>query len=138
MELSPAHLSARAAAQRPAAISASHVLLEQGAGDIRIELFEGPAPVAGASAASPPLSTVLIPDPTVLDTELFRIDLPEVADALIVATATASWARITNRNGDWWANVAVSDADGDAPIQLETTALVAGALLRLISGRFQG
>jgi hypothetical protein len=34
--------------------------------------------------------------------------------------------------------VEVSDQEGTAPIQLQTTALVTGALLRLISGVFQG
>jgi hypothetical protein len=138
MDLSPAHLATRVAAQRPAAIEASHSFLEAGSGSVLIAVFAGPKPAPGDPAGSPALATLVINDPAVLDLEVLRIVLPAAPDALILATATAEWARITNRAGSWWADVDVSDQEGSAPIQLQTTALVTGALLRLISGVFQG
>lgn len=138
MDLSPAHADARLQAQRPVAIEASHTQLEAGSGNIAIEIHGGARPAPGADPGQPAAAVLLVEAATVLDAGQHRIALPVPIEALITTSTTATWARVLNRDGAWWADMDVSDDTGSAPLRLDTTALVAGGLVRLTHGMFQG
>lgn len=138
MDISPAHAAARSAALRLAAITASHTLLETGAGDILIECYADPRPAPGEAPAVPLLAAVACPEAAALDADNLRITLPAGIEGLIVAAGDAAWARIRGRDGAWWADASVSDTAGDGEIKLGSVTCAPGAWVRLLSAQFQG
>jgi hypothetical protein len=137
MDLSPAHTAARAAPLRLAAITASHTLLETGEGDIVIQCYPDPRPAPG-DPGGVMLVAITAEAASVLDTDNLRITLPDNIEGVILANGTATWARILNRAGEWWADASVSDEAGAGEIQFDSTTMGAGAFARLLTAQFQG
>lgn len=138
MDLAPDHAAARLVAQRLAAIMVSHARLEDGEGEIVISIYDDPRPPPGEPPTAEPLAVLLVTDATTLDSELYRITLPTPLETLVSRSGGATWARLLNRAGEWWADLEVADEEGAAPLTLSTTQLLAGGILRLIGGVFQG
>lgn len=137
MDISPAHAAARLAALRLAAITASHVLLDAGAGNITIEVYPAPRPAPGDAPGVVLLAAVACTAAAALDTDNLRITLPAGIEGLIVAAGDAAWARIKGRDGAWWADASVSDTAGDGEIKLDAITCAPGAWVRLLSAQFQ-
>jgi len=133
MQLSAAHLAARAAAARLPALQASLDLLDAGAGQATIEILD---------ATNAVLVTIPIADGVgTLNAETFRITLTVPIEAQVAIAGTPASARVKDNTGALWADsITVSD---DAPestgeIKLASTNLQAGAFVRLTSAVFQG
>lgn len=131
MTPSPAHAAALLEALRLPAIVARRDLLETGSGDITIDLYPDGDPIA-------PLASIIQDAPTTLNEGGLRIEFDAGVEGLIVANGVATWCRISNRAGDWWADGTVSDEAGDGDIKLSTTSLGVGAFVRLSSAIIQG
>ena len=138
MDLSPTHADARFIAQREAAIEASYGLLIAGDNPVTIDVHSGSRPAPGDPPGQDPRASLLVETGVLLDSEGHRIILPTPLEALILLSGTATWARVLAAGGAWWADMDVSEFGGSAPIRLETTALVAGAFLRLNHAVFEG
>lgn len=133
MQLSAAHLAARAAAARLPALQASLDLLDAGAGQATIEILD---------ATNAVLVTIPIADGVgTLNAETFRITLTVPIEAQVAIAGTPASARVKDNTGALWAEgITVSD---DAPesigeIKLASMNLQAGAFVRLTSAVFQG
>lgn len=133
MQLSAAHLAARAAAARLPALQASLDLLDAGAGQATIEILD---------ATNAVLVTIPIADGVgTLNAETFRITLTVPIEAQVAIAGTPASARVKDNTGALWADgITVSD---DAPestgeIKLATMSLQEGAFVRLTSAVFQG
>ena len=138
MDLSPAHAEARLSAQRDAAIEASYEMLVAGGYPVTIDVHSGSRPPPGGPPGQDPRASLLVDADGSLDMENHRIILPTPFEALILLSGTATWARVLAGGGAWWADMDVSEFGGSAPLRLETTALVAGAFLRLNHAVFEG
>lgn len=130
MTPSPAHAAAVLAALRLPALIARQALLEAGAGNITIDLY----PESGAAV----LASIIQADPTALDPDGLRIVFTPGIEGIIVAGGVATWGRIHARTGAAWADVTVSDVDGEGDIKLTSTSLGVGAFARLTSAVIQG
>lgn len=133
MELSSAHLAARAAAARLPALQASFDLLDAGAGQASIEILDATSTVLVAIPIADGVGTI--------DAQAYQIVLSVPIEAQISAAGTPASARVKDNTGAVWADgITVSD---DAPestgeIKLASMSLQAGAFCRLTSAVFQG
>lgn len=131
MNLSQAHLAARDAAARLPALQASFDLLDNGAGQARIDILAALDVVLVSIPIADGVGTV--------DADLYQIALTVPIEAQIDVDGDADHAVIYDNTGAVWADgVTVSDALGDGEIKLASTALQAGAFCRLTSAIFQG
>lgn len=133
MNLSQAHLDARAAAARLPALQASFDMLDAGAGQASIEILDATDAVLVAIPVADGVGTI--------DAPTHRIVLTVPIEAQIALGGTPASARIKDNAGVVWADgLTVSD---DAPestgeIKLASMSLQAGAFVRLTSAVFQG
>ena len=133
MELSAAHLAARAAAARLPALQASFDLLDAGAGQASIEILDATSTVLVAIPIADGVGTI--------DAQAYQIVLSVPIEAQIAAAGTPASARVKDNTGAVWADgITVAD---DAPestgeINLASMSLQAGAFCRLTSAVFQG
>jgi hypothetical protein len=131
MNISTAHSSARAAAARLPALQASFNLLDNGAGQARIDFFDS----AQNLLASLPLRTT----PGILVPETFQIQLSVPVEVQIGLTGEATSAKVYDNTGGLWADdLTVTNSLGTGDIRLEDTLLRAGSFLRLVFATFQG
>ena len=133
MQLSAAHLAARAAAARLPALQASFDLLDAGAGQARIDIRDA-------------LDVVLVSIPIAdgvgtIDAQAYQIALTVPIEAQIDADGIPTNAIIYDNTGAVWADgVTVSDSapESTGEIKLASMSLQAGAFCRLTSAVFQG
>ena len=133
MELSAAHLAARAAAARLPALQASFDLLDAGAGQASIEILDATSAVLVAIPIADGVGTI--------DAQAYQIILTVPIEAQIAADGTPASARIKDNTGAMWADgVTVSDSapESTGEIKLASMSLQAGAFCRLTSAVFQG
>ncbi len=146
MDLSTKHSDARIAACRIPALNASLALLElQNPDPAQIDFYTDPVPTTPGDTPTGDL-VVTIPlgaSAGSVDTDLFQIQLTVPIEAQITGAnpatgSTVTWARILDGDGDWFADVSVSDEAGSGEIKLQTTLLYNGAYCRITSAVFQG
>ena len=126
--LSTGHAAQRAAA----ALAATLTALNSGVTGATIALYSTVRPANGADAGGAAQAVLTLPQPAgVIDAGV--LTLGTVADALIMATGVALWARV-EANGDIVFDCDVSDTAGTATIRLATTQLYAGGSVRMASG----
>ena len=144
MDLSAKHAAARLAAQRLPALHASLALLTRSSQAATIALYGTPRPVPGDPPGGAALATLALATAAGgVDEERFQIVLETPIEGRVSgadpATGTeALWARVTDGAGDWWGDGSVSESGGAGELQFDTTRLLQGATVRLISGLFQG
>lgn len=126
--LSPSHAAERAAS----ALAATLVKLNSGATGAAVNLYATVRPENGAAAGAAALTTIILAKPagTIANGVL---TLSPAADALIMTTGIAVWARFSV-GGVILFDCDVSDVAGTATIRLATTQLYAGGSVRLASG----
>lgn len=146
MDISTKLANAQAAAARIPVLNACLTLLEvQDPDPARIEFYSDPAP---STPGDPPTGDLVVTLPLnssagSVDTDLFQVQLTVPIEGQITgadpALGTAvTWARIVDGEGDWFADVSVSDEAGSGEIKLQTTTLYNGAYCRLTSAILQG
>jgi hypothetical protein len=139
MDLSTTHDNARTATCRIPALQASLALLVEDTQRAEIAIYGGARPDPGAAPGSGPLVAIpLASAPGTIEAPTFRIVLTVPIEAQVSTDGTATWARITDGSGAWWADVSVSDNAGAGEIKLQPAALYSGAFCRLTSAVFQG
>lgn len=145
MDLSTKHHDARLAAGRIPALNASLALLEVADPDVaHIDFYTAPRPDPGDTPTGDlVVSLDLSATAGSVDTDLFQVQLTVPIEAQITGAdaedgSTVTWARIIDGEGDWFADVSVSDEAGSGEIKLQTTLLYNGAYCRLTSAIFQG
>jgi malonyl CoA-acyl carrier protein transacylase len=122
-----------------ARITAVLQLLQLGDGNAHIDIYDGTRPTGGGAATNklvslaldkPPGAVTAAASPAKAVLTLSSADLP-----LIAITGVATWARITNQNGDYVfdCDVAVVGAS-TGEIKLTSTQLYAGGKTQLASG----
>lgn len=100
-----------------------------------LRLYGGTRPAGGGSAGSSPLVDIPLPSPPGTRTGN-KIVLAGISDALVLLTGAATWARIVNGDGDIVLDCDVSDTAGTGEIKLESVALYAGGVARVLSAEF--
>lgn len=139
MDLSPIHAALRAEAARVPALQASLALLNLAPGPAVILLYAGPRPAPGEAPAGAALATLALAAVAgTIDTEARQLVLAVPIEAQIAVGGEAAWARVIDGAGEWWSDASVSVVGEGGEIQLDDTTLYAGAIVRLISGVFQG
>lgn len=146
MDISTKHSDARTAAARIPALNASLALLEAENPDpAQIDFYSDPVPTTPGDTPTGDLvvSIPLNSSAGSVDADLFQIQLTAPFEAQITganpSTGTSTtWARVIDGDGDWWADVSVSDESGSGEIKLQTTLLYNGAYCRITSAVFQG
>lgn len=110
--------------------------LTRGSAAPKIRVYAAPRP---ASVNDAPTSAMLceftLDDPPG-SVSAGELALTPVDDALVAADGTAVWARGINGNGDASFDCDCSDNAGAGEIKLQTTALLAGATVRLTLAKF--
>lgn len=146
MDISTKLADARAAAARIPALNACLALLEaQDPDPAQIDFYSDPVPT---TPGDPPTGDLVVSVPLSssagsVDPALFQVQLTVPIEAQIAGADPAlgtevTWARIVDGEGDWFADVSVSDEAGSGEIKLQTTTLYNGAYCRLTSAILQG
>jgi len=145
MDISAKLIAAQTEAARIPALLAALVLLERENPDpARIDFYTDPVPTPGDT----PTGDLVVSIPLgasagTVDTELYQLQLTVPIEGQITGAnpstgSTVTWARIIDGDGDWFADVSVSDEAGSGELKLQTTLLYQGAYCRAISGVFHG
>lgn len=145
MDISTKHSDARTAAVRIPALTASLALLNlENPDPAHIDFYSAPRPDPGATPTGDLVVSIdLAATAGSIDEGLYQLQWTVPLDGQITGadagTGTeVTWARIVDGDGDWFADVSVSDTAGAGEIKLVTTLLYNGAYCRLTSGVFQG
>lgn len=146
MDISTKHSDARVAAARIPVLAASLALLElENPSRAHIDLYTDPVPSTPGDTPTGDLVVSISVASTAgtVDTDLFKIVLTTPIEAQITGAnpstgSVVTWAHIIDGDGDWFADVTVSDEAGSGEIKLQTTLLYNGAFCRITSAVFQG
>lgn len=107
--------------------------IDAGAGTGRLYIYTEPQPDPGAEITTQTLLAQLLfnePSGTVSgDTLTLAINEDETADA----TGIAVWARITDSDGNWLADMDVGNEVSSAVLKLNSLQIVAGGTVRITS-----
>lgn len=145
MDISTKHENAVIAACRIPALQARLALLDANSVNAQIDFYPagawstpGDSPSAAVVASIPLASTA-----GTVDTDLFQIQLTVPIEAQIdganPSTGTeVALARVLDGDGDWWADLTVSDEAGSGDVKLIETLLLNGEYARLTSAIIQG
>jgi hypothetical protein len=145
MDISTKHDDARIAASRIPALNASLALLEAADPDpAHLDLYGGTRPDPGeATLEDLVVSIEVAATAGEVDEELYQLQVTVPLEAQITGAdaetgTTVTWGRWIDGEGDWFADVSVSDEEGSGEVKLQTTLLYNGAFCRLTSAIFQG
>lgn len=145
MDISTKHENAVIAACRIPALQARLALLNANTVNAQIDFYPAGA---WSTPGDTPSESVVVSIPLAatagtVDTDLFQIQLAVPIEAQIdgadPGTGTeVALARVLDGDGDWWADMSVSDEAGSGEIQLQDVLLFNGAYCRMISAVMQG
>lgn len=147
MDISPTHEAARLAACRIPALNASLALLDANNPDAaHLDLYPAPRPDPGETpAGSLVVSIPVSATAGTVDSEIFEMSLTAPIEGLITGAdpatgTTVTWGRWIDGNGDWFADVSVSDSEPESTgeVKLQSVLLFNGAYARLTSAVFAG
>lgn len=145
MDISTKHENAVIAACRIPALQARLALLDANSVNAQIDFY--PAGAWSTPGDTPSESVVasipLAATAGTVDTDLFRIQLTVPIEAQVdgadpVNGTEVALARVLDGDGDWWADLTVSDEAGSGEIKLIETLLLNGEYARLASAVVQG
>lgn len=107
--------------------------LDSGASSARVRLYNGSQPAFNGTPTTL-LAEITLTEPagTISSGVL---SLTALADGLVLADGTATWARIVNGNGDTCFDCDVTGTGGTGIIKLSSTALLAGGLVHITSAQ---
>lgn len=121
-------------AVRTAKALAIATVIDTGTGQAQLTLYTGPAPVVGqAVTAQIAIVALPIPSPCALQVTGGALSLKPLPETMAVADGTIVWGRITNRAGDFVADLSVGRPDSDAALILPVVDIFAGATIRINS-----
>ncbi|NDP57995.1 MAG: hypothetical protein GZ090_01370 [Oxalobacteraceae bacterium] len=107
--------------------------LDTGVDQAKIQLFDTVRPANGAAAGAEPLVELLLDKPCgAVDAGV--LTLTPGAEAMILTTGLALWARVLNGNGEFAIDGDISDTGGTGDFTFPTPQLYAGGITRLVSG----
>lgn len=119
------------AAHNNARLAATIFYLDLGAAHARIRLYDGIQPASGGPVTNL-LAEIALDKPCgVVATNALNLTSADVP--LVLASGSATWARIVNGNGDMAIDCDVSDSAGAGAIKLIDTTLYAGGKVVLAS-----
>lgn len=111
-------------AHNTARLNGTLAYLDTGSGHARIRIYDGVRPASGGGATTL-LTEIALDKPSGAVANgiltLTSADIP-----LVLASGTATWARIVNGNGDMALDCDVSNQAGTGDIKLVSTSLYAG------------
>ncbi len=145
MDISTKHVNAVMAACRIPALQARLALLDANTVNAQIDFY--PAGAWSTPGDTPSVSSVvsipLAATAGTVDTDLFQIQLTvpiEVqVDGADPSTGTeVALARVLDGDGDWWADLTVSNQTGSGEIKVKDTLLLNGSYCRMIGGVLDG
>lgn len=145
MDISTKHANAVIAACRIPALQARLALLDANTVNAQIDFY--PAGAWSTPGDTPSASVVasiqLAATAGTVDTDLFQIQLTVPIEAQVdgadpVSGTEVALARVLDGDGDWWADLTVSDEAGSGEIKLVDTLLLNGEYARLASAVVQG
>lgn len=123
IEISTAHNEAR--------LGGTKAFMDTGAGKARIRVYDGTRPALGGTATTLLVEIVLAkPSGTVAANKL-TLAADDPAGYEVVATGSATWARIVNGNGDLVLDCDVSATGGAGEVQLPSVAVTVGDIVPL-------
>lgn len=145
MDLSTKHENAVIAACRLPALYARLALLASAvAPNAYMEYYGTVRPAPGADPGGSPLATLALSATAgTVTEELFQIQIDVPLETQITGADPATgtdvvWARIYDGEGDWWADVSVTDEDGDGEVKVVNIRFYNGEFARLTSFVIQG
>lgn len=145
MDISTKHENAVIAACRIPALQARLALLNANTVNAQIDFY--PAGAWSTPGDTPSESVVasipLAATAGTVDTDLFQIQLTVPIEAQVdgadpVNGTEVALARVLDGDGDWWADLTVSNETGSGEIKLIETLLLNGEYARLVSALVQG
>lgn len=145
MDISTKHANAVIAACRIPALQARLALLDANTANAQIDFYPAGA---WSTPGDTPSESIVVSVPLAatagtVDTDLFQIQLAVPIEAQIdgadpVSGTEVALARVLDGDGDWWADLTVSDEAGSGEIKLIDTLLMNGEYARLVSAVVQG
>lgn len=145
MDISTKHANAVIAVCRIPALQARLALLDANTVNAQIDFYPagawstpGDTPSASVVVSIPLASTA-----GTIDADLYKIQLTGPIEAQIdgadpVNGTAVALARVFDGDGDWWADLTVSDEAGSGNVKLVDTLLLNGEYARLVSATIQG
>ncbi len=147
MDISPTHQAAREAACRLPALNASLGLLDANNPDpAHLDLYPAPRPDPGETPAEALVVSIPVSATAgTVDEGAFEINMTAPIEGLVTGAdpatgTTVTWGRWIDGNGDWFADVSVSDSEPESTgeVKLQSVLLLNGAYARLTSATFAG
>lgn len=106
--------------------------LDSGSRGGRLMLYGAPQPLPGdAPAGADLLAELGLPQPCTASLSGGILRLAEIPEALCRQSGTPAWARLTNGDGRWLADLDVGTPDSGAAVMIATTTLQAGGTIQV-------
>ena len=107
---------------------------EGSAGAATLKIYTGPRPSPGAAITSQVLLVALqFPHPCAQSVTGGVLTLKPLAEQMVTGSGVHDWGRITNRDGDFVADLEVGPPGLGAAIEIPATELFTGAMVRINS-----
>ena len=107
---------------------------EGSAGAATLKIYTGPRPAPGAAITTQVLLVALqFPHPCAQSVTGGVLTLKPLAEQMATASGIHAWGRITNRDGDFLADLEVGPPGLGADIEIPATELFTGAMVRINS-----
>ena len=107
---------------------------EGSAGAATLKIYTGPRPAPGAAITDQVLLVALqFPHPCAQSVTGGVLTLKPLAEQMATASGVHDWGRITNRDGDFVADLNVGPPESGADIEIPASELFAGAMVRIDS-----
>jgi hypothetical protein len=120
-----------------AALTGRRDFLDAGGDAAEIRIYNGTRPAAGGTPTTL-LATIVLTNPCG-DIDDGSLSLTQDAEYdLAVATGTATWGRLVTAAGQWCIDADVGNEASAAPIKIDSTGLIAGGKVSLISAVLTG
>lgn len=123
-----------APAIRTARLQALAAAIDAGSEAAQLTLYGGERPPPGEAASGPALVALTLPRPFAQEISDGRLVMAPPEDGMATAGGLASWARITTGDGSWALDLDVGTTGSGADIELATTQLYPGGLVRITAG----
>lgn len=101
-----------------------------------LRIYSGARPSAGAAPAGDLLVEMDFAQPSAADAASGQLTFNGLSQGTAVETGTAAWARIVDGADAFVADMDVSENGGGGDVQLNTTAIVSGAPVDVLSASF--
>ena len=103
------------------------------AGPATLKIYVGPRPAPGAAITGPLLATLQFAHPCAQTVSGGMLTLKPLAEQLVTGNGIPGWGRISDRDGDFVADLDVGPPGSGADIEIPADELFTGAMLRINS-----